>query len=127
MNFEEAYKGRSEEVKKYGRMFFDVLRGQEIVDLEYGPDADGDSQLYYLVLKSGIKIGMARVFPNGDVAELDRTEKYSDDSIIRFQFHFWPMHCPECFSTRIEDWNENYRYWNCTKCKNTWKKEDDAK
>jgi len=148
MNFEEAYKDLSEDVKKYGRMFLNVLKGREIVDFEYGPDADGDPHLYYMVLDNGIKIGMARVFPDGKVVELDRKEKYSDGSIIRFQFHKWPEHCPKCHSIKIDDicpscggsgggigyhrCNRCYGKgkvdrWECTECGNTWSKEVDPK
>jgi len=96
VNFEEAFKRYPPKVKTYNKKFPDTLIGREIVDLEYGPDADGDSQLYYMVLDNGIKIGMARVYnepqENGSIVkELDRTERYSDGSIIRFQFHNWPI------------------------------------
>lgn len=95
MNFEEAFKKYPPKVKKYNKIFPEMLIGRKIVDLEYGPDADGDSQLYYIVLDNRIKIGMAKVYnePLEDgsiVKELDRTERYSDGSIIRFQFHNWP-------------------------------------
>lgn len=95
MNFEEAFKKYPDKVRTYHKIFPKTLIGREIVDLEYGLDADGDSQLYYMVLDNGIKIGMARVYnePLEDgsiVKELDRTERYSDGSIIRFQFHNWP-------------------------------------
>ena len=49
-----------------------MLIGRKIVDLEYGLDADGDSELYYLVLDNGIKIGIARVYEDGKVIEEDR-------------------------------------------------------
>ena len=96
VNFKEAFKRYPPKVKIYNKKFPDMLVGRKIVDLEYGPDADGDSQLYYIVLDNGIKIGMARVYnqPLEDgsiVKELDRTERYSDDSIIRFQFCNWPL------------------------------------
>lgn len=89
-NFIEAFKDYSKKVRKYVKIFPDVLIGSRIVDLRYADDADGDAQLYYIVLDNGIKIGLARVYPDGKVIELDRTEKYDDDSIIRFQFHDWP-------------------------------------
>lgn len=96
MSFEEAFKDYDENVLKYNRKFPEMLVGREIVDLEYGLDADGDSQLYYIVLDNGIKIGMARVYnepqENGSIVkELDRTERYDDGSIIRFYFSDWPM------------------------------------
>lgn len=96
MNFEEAFKNYNEKVLKYNRKFPKMLIKREIIDLEYGLDADGDPQLYYIVLDNGIKIGMARVYnepqENGSIVkELDRTERYSDGSIIRFQFHNWPI------------------------------------
>ena len=96
MNFEEAFKNYNEKVLKYNRKFPKMLIKREIVDLEYGLDADGDPQLYYIVLDNGIKIGMARVYnepqENGSIVkELDRTERYDDGSIIRFQFHNWPI------------------------------------
>lgn len=95
MNFEEAFKKYPAKVRAYNKIFPEMLIGREIAGLEYGPDADDDSQLYYLVLDNGIKIGMARVYnepqENGSIVkELDRTERYSDGSIIRFQFHNWP-------------------------------------
>ena len=94
-NFEEAFKYRSEEIIKYAKNAPDILIGRKIVDLEYGLDADGDPEVYYIVLDNGTKIGMARVFDGGtarkgSVKELDRKERYSDGSIIRFQFHDWP-------------------------------------
>ncbi len=96
MNFEEAFKNYNEKVLKYNRKFPKMLIKREIVDLEYGLDADGDPQLYYIVLDNGIKIGMTRVYnepqENGSIVkELDRTERYDDGSIIRFQFHNWPI------------------------------------
>lgn len=95
VKFKEAFKKYPDKVRLYNKIFPKMLIGREIVDLEYGPDADGDSQLYYLVLDNGIKIGIARVYndPQEDgsiVKELDRTERYSDGSILRFQFHNWP-------------------------------------
>lgn len=91
MNFEEAFKNYPELVIKYNRQFPNMLVGRKIVKLEYGPDADGDPQLYYIVLDNGIKIGLCRVYNDKDlcVEELDRTERYKDGSIIRFQFHDW--------------------------------------
>lgn len=96
MNFEEAFKNYNEKVLEYNRKFPKMLIKREIIDLKYGLDADGDPQLYYIVLDNGIKIGMARVYnkpqENGSIVkELDRTERYSDGSIIRFQFHNWPI------------------------------------
>jgi hypothetical protein len=88
--FEEAFKDRREEIKIYAKKCPDMLIGRKIVDLEYGPDANGDPELYYFVLDNGIKIGLARVFVGGKVKELDRKERYSDGTIIRFQFHNWP-------------------------------------
>jgi len=95
MSFKEAFKKYPSKVRTYNKIFPEMLIGREIVGLEYGPDADDDSQLYYMLLDNGIKIGMARVYnePLEDgniVKELDRTERYSDGSIIRFQFHNWP-------------------------------------
>lgn len=92
-NHEEAYKKYNDKVRQYNKKFPEMLIGRRIVDLRYGLDADGDSQLYYIVLDNGIKIGMARVYNDRDpcVEELDRKERYSDGSIIRFQFHDWPI------------------------------------
>jgi len=90
MKFEEAFKERSQEVKDFVKMIANKLHNQTIIDFEYGLDADGDPQLYYIVLDNGIKIGMARVYQYGKVKELDRTERYKDGSIIRFQFLNWP-------------------------------------
>jgi len=91
MSFEEVFKGYPEKVIKYNKIFPKYLIGAKIIDLKYGPDADGDPQLYYIILDNGIKIGMARVYNEGPpVKELDRTERYPDGSIIRFQFHDWP-------------------------------------
>ncbi len=91
-SFQEAYKDRGEEMVLYASKLPKMIIGRQIVDVEYGPDADGDPHLYYLVLDNGIKIGIARVFCNDEVTveELDRTERYADNSIIRFQFHNWP-------------------------------------
>lgn len=91
MKFEKAFKNYSEKAKNYNRTFPKVLTGRKIMDLEYGLDIDGDPEIYYIVLDNGIKIGMARVYENGSVKELDRTERYKDGSIIRFQFHNWPL------------------------------------
>jgi len=96
MSFEEAFKGYGKNVLEYNKKFPKMLVGREIVDLEYGLDADGDSQLYYIVLDNGIKIGLARVYNEPDendsiVKELDRTERYEDGSIIRFYFSDWPL------------------------------------
>lgn len=66
------------------------LIGRRIVSLEYGPDADGDQELYYLVLDGGIKVGIARVSEDGIVVEEDRTKRYLDGTILRFQFKNWP-------------------------------------
>ncbi len=92
MDHEEAHEKYNDKVKQYNKIFPEMLIGRKIVDLRYGPDADGDPQLYYMVLDNGIKIGMARVYNDRDpcVEELDRKERYSDGSIIRFQFHDWP-------------------------------------
>ncbi len=91
-NHEDAFKRYDEKVRQYSKKFPEMLIGRKIVDLRYGPDADGDSQLYYIVLDNGIKIGMARVYNDRDpcVEELDRKERYPDGSIIRFQYHDWP-------------------------------------
>lgn len=89
-SFKEAFKDYDEKVINFVKIFPEVLIGSKIVELRYGRDADDDAELYYIVLDNGIKIGLARVYPNGDVKELDRTEKYDDESIIRFQFHDWP-------------------------------------
>jgi len=95
VKFKEAFEKYPHKVRVYNKIFPKMLIGRQIVDLEYGPDADNDSQLYYIVLDNGIKIGIARVYndPQEDgsiVKELDRTERYSDGSILRFQFHNWP-------------------------------------
>lgn len=67
------------------------LIGRKIVQMEYGPDADGDQQLYYLVLEGGIKIGIARVHSaSGRIEAEDRTKRYPDGTILRFQFLNWP-------------------------------------
>jgi len=89
LKFEEAFKSYSEKVKQYNKKFPKRLLGRKIVDLEYGPDADGDPQLYYLVLDDGIKIGIARVYKDGRVEEEDRTKYYPDGAILRFQFLNW--------------------------------------
>lgn len=91
MKFDEAFKDYPKKVRQYNEKFPKMLIGRKIVDLEYGPDADGDPQLYYIILDNGIKIGMARVYNEEPIVkELDRTERYSDGSILRFQFLNWP-------------------------------------
>lgn len=92
MDHKQAFKEYPEEAKRYNSIFPKALLGRKIVDLRYGPDADGDPHAYYIVLDNGIKIGMARVYNDEKctVKELDRTERYDDGSIIRFQFHNWP-------------------------------------
>ena len=89
MNHEEAFKNYSEKVKKHHNRFPKRLIGRKIVDLEYGPDADGDPELYYFILDDGIKIGIARVYEDGKVTEEDRTKRYPDGAILRFQFLNW--------------------------------------
>lgn len=89
MNNEEAFKNYPLKVQKYHKKFPKRLIGRIIVDLEYGLDADGDPQLYYFVLDDGIKIGIARVFEDGKVIEEDRTKRYPDGAILRFQFLNW--------------------------------------
>jgi len=91
MKFDEAFKNYSEKVQQHHKRFPKMLIGRKIVDLEYGPDADGDPELYYFVLDNGIKIGIARVFEDGKVIEEDRTRRYADGAILRFQFLNWPM------------------------------------
>lgn len=92
MNFEEAFKNYSKKAQQYNEKFPKMLIGRKIIDLEYGPDADGDPEIYYFVLDNGIKIGMARVYNEEPIVkELDRTERYPDGSILRFQFLNWPM------------------------------------
>ena len=88
--FKEAFKKYSEVIRNFNEGLDKKIVGSKITELWYGEDADGDAQLYYIVLDNGIKIGMARVYPDGNVKELDRAEKYDDESIIRFQFHDWP-------------------------------------
>jgi len=91
MSFEKAFKKYSLKAREYSRQFPEVLTGLKITNLEYGLDADGDPQIYYFVLDNGTKIGLARVYENGAVKELDRTERYKDGSIIRFEFHNWEL------------------------------------
>lgn len=67
------------------------LIGRKIVALDYGPDADGDQQLYYIILESGTKIGIARVRSDGVICEEDRKKRYLDGTILRFQFLNWPI------------------------------------
>jgi len=90
-NFEESHKDYDLEIKAYNSIFPKTLIGAKITDLRYGPDHDGDSCLYYLVLDNGIKIGIC-LCDNNDPKfdELDRTKLLSGDKFIRFQFHDWP-------------------------------------
>lgn len=90
MKFEEAFKDYPPKVREYNEKFPKKLIGRKIVDLEYGLDADGDPELYYFVLDDGIKIGLARVYEDGKVIEEDRTRRYPNGAILRFQFLNWP-------------------------------------
>lgn len=86
MKFNEAFKNYSPKVRQNNEKFLKMLIGRKIVDLEYGPDADGDPELYCFILDDGMKIGIARVYENGRVEEEDRTKRYPDGAILRFQF-----------------------------------------
>ena len=102
MNFTEAFKNYPKEVQEYHHKLRQNFLGQKIVDVEYGPDCEGDPQIYYFILENGIKIGIARVYLEPDnegnaVVEEEDREKYYIDSgrrkgryILRFQFHNWP-------------------------------------
>ena len=83
MRFNETFKSCSKIIKR--------LIGRTIVDLEYGPDADGDPQIYYLILDNNSKIGIARVHKDGKITEEDRTKRYPDGAILRFQFLNWDI------------------------------------
>ena len=91
MNHKEAFKNYPQKVKQYHKRFKKMLIDRKIVDLEYGLDADGDPELYYFVLDNDIKIGIARVYEDGKVIEEDRTKRYPDGAILRFQFLDWPI------------------------------------
>lgn len=89
MKFDKAFKNYPQKVQQHHKRFPKRLIGRKIVDLEYGPDADGDPQLYYFILDDGIKIGIAQVYEDGRVIEEDRTKRYPDGAILRFQFLNW--------------------------------------
>ena len=66
---------------------FKKLVGRKITGLQYGPDADGDAQLYYIVLEDKIKIGIGRVdSASGRIEAEDRTKRFPDGTILRFYF-----------------------------------------
>jgi len=84
MKFDEAFKNYS-----FNKKIFKRLVGRKIVDLEYGPDADGDPQIYHFILDGNSKIGIARVYKDGKTIEEDRTRRYADGAVLRFQFLNW--------------------------------------
>jgi len=55
MKFDEAFKNYPQKVQQNNKKFSKRLIGKKIVDLEYGPDADGDPELYYFILDDGMK------------------------------------------------------------------------
>lgn len=91
MKVNEAFKNYSLKAQQYHKKFAESLVGRKVVDLDYGSDADGDPEIYYLVLDNGGKIGIARVYEDGKVTEEDRTKRYPDGAILRFQFLDWPV------------------------------------
>ena len=95
MNFEEAFSRYSQKVRDYYKKLNQIFLDQKIIDAEYGPDCEGDPQIYYFVLENGVKIGIAKVYlePDGEgntvVEEEDRKKYYIDEKgkyILRFQF-----------------------------------------
>jgi len=100
MKFEEAFSKYPPEVKSYYERLNKLFLGQRIVDVEYGPDCEGDPQIYYFILENGIKIGIAKVYLEPDdkgnaiVEEEDRQKFYIDEKgkyILKFQFHNCPV------------------------------------
>lgn len=90
MRFDEAFGGYPEEVQEHNKEIYKKLVGRRIADLEYGPDADGDPQVYYFILDNDMKVGIARVYESGRVIEEKRTKRYADGAILRFQILNWP-------------------------------------
>jgi len=90
LKFEEAFKNYSKKAQRYNKEIVEGLIGRKIVDVEYGPDADGDPEIYYFILDNNVKIGIARVYEDGKVVEENRIKRYPDGAILRFQFLNWP-------------------------------------
>ena len=89
MKFNEAFKDCPKVVQSRNKKFQERLIGRKIVDIEYGLDADEDPEIYRLILDNGVKISIARVFPDGKIAEEERTRRYADGAILRFLFLNW--------------------------------------
>lgn len=89
-SLEDAFRNRSDEEQNQARKIARHLLGFPIIDLEFGPDPDGKPTIYYLVLNNGIKIGIAKVCKDGKVATIDRSKKFPDGSMLKFNFFPWP-------------------------------------
>lgn len=89
-SLEEAFKDYPEKEQNQARKIARHLLGFPIIDLEFGPDPDGKPTIYYLVLNNGIKIGIAKVCKDGKITTIDRTKKFSDGSVLKFNFFPWP-------------------------------------
>ena len=89
-SLEEAFKDYPIEEKNQARNIARQLLGFPIVDLEFGPDPDGKPTIYYFVLNNGIKIGMAKTCKDGKITNIDRSKKFPDGSVLKFNFSPWP-------------------------------------
>jgi len=95
MKFNETFKNYPKKDQQYHKKVVKSLIGKKIVDLEYGPDVEGDPQIYKILLDGNSKIGIAKVYlepdnqKNAVVEEEDRKKYYIDKKgkyILRFQF-----------------------------------------
>ena len=89
-SLEDAYRERSDEEQTQARKIARHLLGFPIVDLEFGPDPNGNPTIYYIVLSNGIKIGIAKVCKDGKITKVDRDKKFPDGSVLKFNFWPWP-------------------------------------
>lgn len=89
-SLEEAFRNFPEKEQNQARKIARQLLGFSIIDLEFGPDPDGKPTIYYFILSNGIKIGIAKICKDGKITKIDRTKKFPDGSILKFNFLNWP-------------------------------------
>ena len=89
-SLEEAFRGYPEKEQNQARKIARHLLGFPIIDLEFGPDPDGRPTIYNFVLNNGIKIGIAKSCKDGEITQVDRSKKFPDGSVLKFNFFPWP-------------------------------------
>ncbi len=89
-SLEDAFSGYPDKEQTQARKIARHLLGFPIIDLEFGPDPNGNPTIYYIVLSNGIKIGIAKVDKDGKSTKADRDKKFSDGSMLKFNFFPWP-------------------------------------